>query len=146
MEVSGQIHAWTTLPRGNRSWFPLDRRPGGLQSQSGHCGGKNNFLPLLGINSSLSAHSPTWYWLSYSGSIFHTNKLLLLLLTILPPPTHHHYHCCYSATTSTSKAKLMLLLTIFNTFTIADNKHTLIQIRVSLICTYTWADSASPTN
>jgi hypothetical protein len=35
MEVSGQIHASAALPCGKETRYPLDRRPGGLQSRSG---------------------------------------------------------------------------------------------------------------
>jgi len=35
MEVSGQLHAMAALPPGKEFWYPLDRRLGGPQSQSG---------------------------------------------------------------------------------------------------------------
>jgi hypothetical protein len=35
MEVSGQLHAPTALPQGKSPWYPLGRRLGGPQSQSG---------------------------------------------------------------------------------------------------------------
>jgi hypothetical protein len=40
--VSGQLHA------SNSSWYPLDRRLTGLQSQSGCCGDQDNPSPLQG--------------------------------------------------------------------------------------------------
>jgi len=47
--VSGQLHTPATLPPGIKSpWYPLDRRLGGPQNQSGH-GGEENSQPLLGI-------------------------------------------------------------------------------------------------
>jgi hypothetical protein len=36
-------------PRGKRPQCPLDKRLGGLQSQSGRCGVEKNLLPLPGI-------------------------------------------------------------------------------------------------
>jgi hypothetical protein len=35
MEVSGQLHAMTTLPLGKDPWYTLNRRLGGPQSQYG---------------------------------------------------------------------------------------------------------------
>jgi len=48
MEVSGQIHAPTTLPQGKSHWYPLDMM-GGPQSQSGHGSEERNTQPLLGL-------------------------------------------------------------------------------------------------
>jgi len=46
MEVSGQLYATAALPQGKGSWYPLDRRLGGLQSHSGGGGEeKNSQLP-----------------------------------------------------------------------------------------------------
>jgi hypothetical protein len=36
MKVSGQLHALATFPQGKSPWYPLNRRLGGPQSQSGH--------------------------------------------------------------------------------------------------------------
>jgi hypothetical protein len=36
MEVSGQLHSRPLYPQGKSPWYPLDRRLGGPQSQSGH--------------------------------------------------------------------------------------------------------------
>jgi len=48
MEVSGQLHIVTLFPT-KEPEYPIDRRLGGPQSQSG-CGGKEKLpsLPLLG--------------------------------------------------------------------------------------------------
>jgi hypothetical protein len=42
MEVSGQLHVPGDLPQGNRLWYPLDKKLGGPQSQSGRCGQEKN--------------------------------------------------------------------------------------------------------
>jgi hypothetical protein len=44
MEVSGQFHVPAALPL-----YPLARKLGGPQSQSGRCGKKKQYLPLPGI-------------------------------------------------------------------------------------------------
>jgi len=44
MQVSGQLH-----PQGKSPWYPMDRRLGGPQSQSGHGGEEKNSQPPLGI-------------------------------------------------------------------------------------------------
>jgi hypothetical protein len=49
MEVSGQFHAPAASPRGKSTWYPLDRRLGGLQSRSGHDGEEKNSHPLPGL-------------------------------------------------------------------------------------------------
>jgi hypothetical protein len=49
MEVSGQIHAPAALPPGKQLRYPLDRRLGGPQSQSGPYGEEKNRLLLQGI-------------------------------------------------------------------------------------------------
>jgi hypothetical protein len=61
MEVNGQFYWWRYS-----SQYPSDRRLGGPQSRSGHCGGqKRSLLPEIEFwRSSLSL-----YWMSYSGSI-----------------------------------------------------------------------------
>jgi hypothetical protein len=48
MEVSDQLHAPAALSPTKESRYPLDRRLGGPQSQSGRCGEeKNPFLPEI---------------------------------------------------------------------------------------------------
>jgi len=49
MEVSGQLHAPAALPPGKRPWYPLDRRLGGPQIQSGHGGEEKNSHLLPGL-------------------------------------------------------------------------------------------------
>jgi hypothetical protein len=59
-------------PQGKSPWYPLDRRPGGPQSHSGHGGEEKNSQPLPGIepqNPNHPAHSPVLYQLSYHGSL-----------------------------------------------------------------------------
>jgi hypothetical protein len=51
MEMSGRIHAPAALPEGKSLWYPLDRRPGGPQSQSGRGGEEINSQPLSGLES-----------------------------------------------------------------------------------------------
>jgi hypothetical protein len=46
MEVSGQLHAPAALPPGKDTRYPLDRRLGGPQSQSGRGGEEKNSQPL----------------------------------------------------------------------------------------------------
>jgi hypothetical protein len=46
MEVSGELHTLATLPQGKSPSYPLDRRLGRPQSQSGHSGEEKNFQPL----------------------------------------------------------------------------------------------------
>jgi hypothetical protein len=40
---------WLLYPQGKSPWYPLDRRLGGPQSQSGHSGEEKNSQPLLGL-------------------------------------------------------------------------------------------------
>jgi hypothetical protein len=51
MEVSGQLHAPAALSQRKSPWYPSDRRLGGPQNQSGHCGEEKNsqLLPELEI-------------------------------------------------------------------------------------------------
>jgi len=44
MEVSGQLHS-----QGKSPWYPLDRRLGGSQTQSGHGGEEENSQALPGL-------------------------------------------------------------------------------------------------
>jgi hypothetical protein len=50
VEVCGQFHALAASPPGKIPKYPLDRRLGGLQSQSGHGVKEKNSQPLLGID------------------------------------------------------------------------------------------------
>jgi len=53
--VSGQLHALVALHWGKRSQYPLDKRMGGPQSQSGNGGKKKkNSLPPPGLKPWLS--------------------------------------------------------------------------------------------
>jgi hypothetical protein len=58
MEVSGQLHAPTALPRGKRPWYPLDRRLGGPQSSSGRGGEEKNSQPSREPNPSTPIIQP----------------------------------------------------------------------------------------
>jgi hypothetical protein len=49
MEVSGQLHAQAILPPGKENLVPIDRRPGGPQSQSRHSAEEKNSQPLPGL-------------------------------------------------------------------------------------------------
>jgi hypothetical protein len=49
MEVSDQLHTWLLHLQGKSPWYPLDRRLGGLQSQSRHGGEEKKSQPLLGL-------------------------------------------------------------------------------------------------
>jgi len=49
MEVSDQLHALTALPPGKEPGYPLNRRLGGFQSQSGGGGEEKNSQPLSGL-------------------------------------------------------------------------------------------------
>jgi hypothetical protein len=46
MEVNAQLHAPAALPGENSHWYPLDRRLGGPQSQSGRNGEEKKNLAL----------------------------------------------------------------------------------------------------
>jgi len=62
MEVSDQPHAPAALPPGKSRWCQLDRRLGGLKSQSGRCGGDKNECPCKEFNCGHPAplHSVWW--------------------------------------------------------------------------------------
>jgi hypothetical protein len=47
MEVSSQLH-----PQGMSPQYPFDRRVGGSQSWTGHCGKEKLYCPRLGSNPS----------------------------------------------------------------------------------------------
>jgi hypothetical protein len=49
MELSGELHTPAALPPGKSPWYPLERRLGGLQSQSGRGGEEKNFQYLPGL-------------------------------------------------------------------------------------------------
>jgi hypothetical protein len=50
MEVSGQLGTLAALPLEKDSQYPLYRRLGGAQSQSGNYGEEKNLLPLWESN------------------------------------------------------------------------------------------------
>jgi hypothetical protein len=50
MEVSGQIHAPATLPPEKSRQYPLHRKLGSLQSQSGQGGEKQHICPCRKSN------------------------------------------------------------------------------------------------
>jgi hypothetical protein len=49
--TSGLLHTpWPLYPQGKNPWYPFDRRVGGSQSRSGHCGGEEkDSHPLPGL-------------------------------------------------------------------------------------------------
>lgn len=49
MEVSVQPCALASLPLGKSTWYPLNRRLGGCENQSGCSGVEKNLLPLPGF-------------------------------------------------------------------------------------------------
>jgi hypothetical protein len=49
MQVSGQLHGPAALLQRGNPWYPLHRRLGGPQSQSGRGGDEKNSQPLPGI-------------------------------------------------------------------------------------------------
>jgi hypothetical protein len=49
MEVSAQLHVTAALPLGKSPWYPLDRKMGGSQSNSGHCGKEKHSQRLPGL-------------------------------------------------------------------------------------------------
>jgi hypothetical protein len=66
------------LPPGKDPRYPLYRRLGGPQSQSGHTDWRRNFLPLPGIerrSPGRPVHSQTQYRLSYPGSFLKIRAL-----------------------------------------------------------------------
>jgi hypothetical protein len=63
LEVSCQLHAPDALPPGKEPWYPLERRLGGPQSQSGRCGKDKNPCPYWESNPGNPARSPPLYWL-----------------------------------------------------------------------------------
>jgi hypothetical protein len=56
MKENGQLHALATLSLGRELLNPLNRRLGGPQSQSKHCGEENNLSPCWESNT----NSPTF--------------------------------------------------------------------------------------
>jgi hypothetical protein len=66
MELSGQLHAPATVPLKKEPQYPLDRRLGGPQSQSAHCGNEKNLLALPEFEPRPS--NPSLYQLNYTGS------------------------------------------------------------------------------
>jgi len=62
---------WLLYPQGKSLWYPLDRRLGGLQIQSGHSGKeKKNIFPDPSRNLTLVVQPivQSLYWLSYPSS------------------------------------------------------------------------------
>jgi hypothetical protein len=62
MHVSGQLY---NPARGHNPRYPLDRRLGGHQSRSGHCGVEEISCPCRGSNPGRPARSPSLYRLCY---------------------------------------------------------------------------------
>jgi hypothetical protein len=58
MEMSDQLHAPAAYNAGKEPQYPLDRRLGGPQNQSGSCGEDENLLPLLGVELQPSSPQP----------------------------------------------------------------------------------------
>ena len=76
MGVGGQRHALAALPLG-KTWYPLYRRLGGPQGQSGQV---RNISPPTGIRCpDRPAHSKSLYRLSYPGPrlLYDINEIFL---------------------------------------------------------------------
>jgi hypothetical protein len=72
MKLSGQVHVAAALPRRKNPRYPLDRKLGGPQTRSGHCGREKNLSSLPGIEPHFlvrPARSPSLYPLSYPISL-----------------------------------------------------------------------------
>jgi len=50
---------WQLYHQEKRPWYPLDRKLGGPQSQSGHSGEEKKSLPLPGIKPQSSSLKPS---------------------------------------------------------------------------------------
>jgi hypothetical protein len=68
MEVSGQLHAPTTLHSGKERWYPLDRTLGGPKSRSRRCGEGKKLLHCRESKPGRPARSSSLYRLSYPKS------------------------------------------------------------------------------
>jgi hypothetical protein len=72
-EFSGQLHDPAALPQGKSPWYPLDRRLGGLQSQSGCGGGEENSQPLPGLEPPIIQPAAQRYTIELHGAKFTSN-------------------------------------------------------------------------
>jgi hypothetical protein len=70
MEMSAQLHDPAALAPGKEPWYTLDRRLGGLQSQSGHGGEKKNSQPLPGLEPPIIQHVAQRYTAELSRLLF----------------------------------------------------------------------------
>jgi hypothetical protein len=68
MEASGQLHSLTALPTGKSPQYPLDRRLGGSQSQSG-CGGEEKIPSSTASRLALGPTQPPTQWVPGSLSL-----------------------------------------------------------------------------
>jgi hypothetical protein len=56
MEVSGKRHSPAAFPQGKNTWYPPNRRLGGLLSRSGHFGKEKNLFFLPGLEPRILQH------------------------------------------------------------------------------------------
>jgi len=82
---------WQLYPQGKKPWYPLDKRLGGSQSQSGPGSKERKSQPLLGSNPSHPAHSLVTILteLAYCIKKCHDKfiAIAMVLLLLLPPPS-----------------------------------------------------------
>jgi hypothetical protein len=101
MEVSGHFYAPATSPHGKSSRYPLDKRLGGLQSQSGRGVKEKNSQPPPGFETRLSDRpdrSQSLYRLSYPGSYPHLFKNRFNTVLLLAPnsPMSNSYNFLFT--------------------------------------------------
>jgi hypothetical protein len=65
-------------PQGNGPWYPMDRRLGGFQNQSGHGGEEKNFQPLPGLEPPIIQHVAQRYTTELSWLLLASLNILLL--------------------------------------------------------------------
>jgi hypothetical protein len=56
---------WMHYSQGNNPWYPLDRKPGGQQSQFGWGCKEKSSYPRQELNPACPAHSQSLFWMSY---------------------------------------------------------------------------------
>jgi hypothetical protein len=73
MAMSGHLHALAALPLGKSLWYPLDRRLGGPQGQSGHWS-REKSCPCCELSTGHPASSLLLYRLRHPDSLIITGN------------------------------------------------------------------------
>jgi hypothetical protein len=165
--MSGQLHAPTTLPQRNSPQYPLDRRLGGPQNQSGQHGEEKKLAPMgtqtvtLRLSSPLpvtilTAVSQLLLYISSYRNCFYTNKYnyiisnMTLYSQVISDTWHKHWRklnqkskqLWYHKQCERIQHETLLIKDYCCIVIIPDSGRTLIPTAVSTRITLSWCTSS----